>query len=306
MPEGDPPSPYLFNLFMDSYIKNMNVTVSRGLSTVFVKDVLLLARSLLDMQCLLSRSKTWADEVKMVGATQKSCGLKTTDILFLGEEHIPNKNEDMYLCVSLGPKAVTDARLVKRIQCATNILKRIRTTTSRWRLSVRQRRGFVKTFVRSVCNYILYVQPMPNSILESARTLERQCASYVLDAKVPAKDTERALALACLLPIQARRKRNQAVSKFHQRAISETACWRNLDNWRLISEYDTIKPFITNSDHLPSQDELPKWTTVQLDKMHEHLQASNNMKRRIPTGKKLAPVFTSEVSTLAERKATMW
>lgn len=41
MPQGDPPSPLLFNLFMDDYIMTTNVTVSRGLAILFVDDVLL-------------------------------------------------------------------------------------------------------------------------------------------------------------------------------------------------------------------------------------------------------------------------
>lgn len=87
---------------------------------------------MLDMQRLLTRSKTWADDATMVWATKKSCGLQLPGILLLGEERLPNKSEDVYLGVSLGPKGVTDSRLVERIQCATKVLNRIRTTTSRW------------------------------------------------------------------------------------------------------------------------------------------------------------------------------
>lgn len=71
MPQGDPPSPYIFNLFMDDYIRMINVKVSRGLATLFVDDVLILARSLLDMQRLLLRSKAWSDRVGMVLGDEK-------------------------------------------------------------------------------------------------------------------------------------------------------------------------------------------------------------------------------------------
>lgn len=40
--QGDPPSPYLFNIFMDGYIREMNLEVSKGLATLFLDDVLLL------------------------------------------------------------------------------------------------------------------------------------------------------------------------------------------------------------------------------------------------------------------------
>lgn len=81
MPQGDAPSPYLFNIFMDEYIREINREVSKGLDTLFVDDVFLLARSLLDMQRLLFRSKAWAHKFNITWAIHKSCGLQLPGIV---------------------------------------------------------------------------------------------------------------------------------------------------------------------------------------------------------------------------------
>lgn len=71
MPEGAPPSPFLFNLFMDGFSKPMNTDVSRRMATLLVNDLLLLARCLIDMQRLFCRSKSWAEDVQMTWALHK-------------------------------------------------------------------------------------------------------------------------------------------------------------------------------------------------------------------------------------------
>lgn len=53
--EGDLPSPLLFNLFMDDYIRVINTAMSKRLVKLVLHDVLLLARSMLDMQRVVSR-----------------------------------------------------------------------------------------------------------------------------------------------------------------------------------------------------------------------------------------------------------
>lgn len=89
MPQGDAPSPLLFNLFMDDYLRTINVKISRRLATLFVDNVLLLARPLLDMQRMLTSSKKWADKVGMESATHKSCGLQLPGVLLLGGKGPP-------------------------------------------------------------------------------------------------------------------------------------------------------------------------------------------------------------------------
>lgn len=127
--------------------------------------------------------------------------------------------------MSIGPRGVTDWMLLDRINSALTTLMRLQQVTASWSLSVRQRRGFVKTFVISVCDYLSYQQPMTSAGIKGSGELERQCASYILAVSVRKHWTARSLAIARILPPQDRRRRHliKAVSKFCQPAVAETA-----------------------------------------------------------------------------------
>lgn len=53
IPQGDPPSPQIFNVFMDTLIQRVNIHPSRGIASMFVDDVLLLAQARQEMQELV-------------------------------------------------------------------------------------------------------------------------------------------------------------------------------------------------------------------------------------------------------------
>lgn len=71
MPQGDDPSVYLFNIFMDDFIHAMNTAPSRGLVMLLLDDVLLLAKTMTDIKRLVIRSERWADKAQMQRATDK-------------------------------------------------------------------------------------------------------------------------------------------------------------------------------------------------------------------------------------------
>lgn len=56
--QGDPPSPVLFNIFMDEYLRLTN-TVPTALAFCIAHDVALLARSHSNLQRVLDISTTW-------------------------------------------------------------------------------------------------------------------------------------------------------------------------------------------------------------------------------------------------------
>lgn len=63
--QGDAPSPYLFNVFMDDFLITINTKTSRAIASFFVGDVLLLVRALIEMQQTLHKAATWATKVQM-------------------------------------------------------------------------------------------------------------------------------------------------------------------------------------------------------------------------------------------------
>lgn len=149
---------------------------------------------------------------------------------------------------------------------------------------------------------------MTKNVLDAASELDRQCASYILAMNMPKNDTGRALALVRMLPMLERRRRHliKAISKFRQRSISEAVLSRDIDNWQVMSTYNTIRPFVIKHRPPASQEELATWKKEHLDRLYnEYWEGINAMKRKLPTGIKLPPIFTSGRSTLTERKASM-
>lgn len=309
VPQGCPPSPTLFNIFMDTYIKHMNTAPDRSLVTLFADDVKLLARTLANMQTALDMSTSWADEHGMEWSVQKSCiiGLRTS--MKLNGQQLQQKEEDIYLGVSMGPRGVTDTKLLQRLHAATNMLATLRRVTRTWKTTLRQRRALVKTYVLSIVDYLLYLQPMTSAVKHKAEQLENQCLTYVLATRVRQHQQKRASFLARLAPIQTRRNCHliSAVQKFYSRSISARASNRDKMNWQIMKSYGTIAPFV-KSCNLPDEgDALPDWKRNQVSKaMQGAWENTNNFVRKIPSGKSIPPVFREKIGHHLEKKAVYW
>lgn len=66
VPQGDPASPALFNMFMDVYLQQTNQVPSKGLAICFADDVLLLAKDTTSLKSLLDTSTAWENRYGMV------------------------------------------------------------------------------------------------------------------------------------------------------------------------------------------------------------------------------------------------
>lgn len=77
----------------------------------------------------------------------------------------------------------------------------------------------------------------------------------------------------------------KVVSKFRQRAISEAALFRDVDHWQVMSKYDTIGPFFKKHCLQVSEEKPEIWATGRLYRFYdEYWEATNTMKRKLPTG----------------------
>ena len=310
IPQGDPPSALLFNIFMDRYLHRINhICPSRGIATAFVDDVALLSKRIPTLQILLNQSVIWASENEMEWSILKSTLLSLTENVLMYNQIVPTSQQDVYLGVSISRHGVTDTSLISRLKRAQSSLARLRRITHSLKTTVRQRRIFVLTFVFSIVDYVLYLQPLTPEVLTISRSLELSTASFILGCSVPQAQSDRGLAIARITPIRWRRHRHmvRAVFKFFKAAHTRTAGYREKANWKTLKQYYTIRPLLTRSPlTLENQSQwycnnLKTESAMMWPRANRHL-------RKIPMSNpsRLPPVYTEGLPSHLEPKASLW
>lgn len=272
MPHGDlTPQTILFQNFINDYLTTINIHPCRVIANLFVDDVLLLPRILIDMQRLLDKSEKSTTKSQMEWAITQSCGLKLQVLVQLMGQPLPDKLEEVYMGGSVNPKGVTDTKLVERLEGALSLLATLRDVTWRWKLTVRQRRPFVKTFIISKCDYLLYMQLMTTKVESLAAEPDVKCASYKLGVRVKSHTRERALVISRPLYLLARRKRHfiKLISRLHGRATSDNASERDLENCNVLSQFDTICSFIKLRKPPDNDSEIATWANDEFENIHQ-------------------------------------
>lgn len=309
VPQGDATSPHLFNIFMDSFLSQVNVNPRQGIASLFVDDVLVLARNRECMQHTINSATSWSDEHRMTWTIEKSFSISLPFQVQLHNAPLTDAAEVTYLGVSLGPDGLTDDKLLQRIYKAQQILGKITRVTGRWNTYLRQRRMFVKTFVFSVTDYMLPLQPLTESVKKSAAELERKCLQFILGVPISTKQTKRATRLARMLPLESRRRRHtvKLVHKYYGNAISDKPTPRHVDNWANISRYATVASFIRQTKLPQDKEDLDEWKNLRLRSINANVwDEKDHHVRKIPAGQKLPHVYRDNVSAASERKATQW
>lgn len=159
------------------------------------------------MQRLLLRLGKWADNVSMPWSINKSCGIALFGSLLRNGQLLTDKCGEVYLGFLIRSKGTTDGKLTSTH--ARYVIIRLRRLTHRWKLSAKQQWGFVKTFMLSICDYLLYLQPIAEKVSKMATELEHQCAEYILGVNISPRTISRALSIVLLLQCQ-RTQRNSA------------------------------------------------------------------------------------------------
>lgn len=90
---------------------------------------------------------------------------------------------------------------------------------------ISQKRNFVKIFVFSVCDFLLYLQKRTDKVVILGRKLQRRCAMYVLRINIAIGSVPRAFSIYRLLLMLARRKlhRIKTIEKIIHRAMASDA-----------------------------------------------------------------------------------
>lgn len=93
VPHGDPPSSFLFSIFMDQYLRQVNTKQRKAMASLFFDDVLGLAKIATDLQAFLNNSHAWAHEYNMVLSFEKSCGSNIASDTRMNKQKLNCRNE---------------------------------------------------------------------------------------------------------------------------------------------------------------------------------------------------------------------
>lgn len=129
VPQGDPTSPQLFAIFMDSFLEVANERPWQSLASLFVDDVLTLARPSDNLQQLLDIAHQRAIDRDIVWNIAKSCGLNLPQTHKVNGSLLPDAVKATYLGVTLTSQGVAGSKLIDRLTAARVLLFKLTRTT---------------------------------------------------------------------------------------------------------------------------------------------------------------------------------
>ena len=310
VPQGDPPSALVFLIFMNSFLLRLNIPPSiDGTASAFVDDAILFARTAHALQNLLDAAHNWSAAHKMKWAIPK-CLLICDDNhgLHLNSNPLSTASEAPYLGVAINHTGVTDKSLLDRIRKAHITLSIIIDATKSLRHSARQRRLIIKTFVFSIMDYILYLQPITPAVLKAATALESRACSFILGYNAPTGNHTKAITLCRILPLKARRRIHllNAIAKFQAAASLPSAQPRDTRNWSNLRSVGTVAALLRKS---PVTAPISSW--LQLNKtctMEGVWQNPRSAARQIPLKPlhALPPILRNQITRQTQLQSIRW
>lgn len=321
VPQGDPLSPTLFNIFMDGFLELLN-TIPRSLSSCFADDVLLLAESSAVLQSQLTQCTHWAFTHGMKWNPSKSFILGHTRrrLLFLDEHPLPFAEVILYLGFSFDHTGLSHHKLLARITSARTSLRHLRRLTAAVPLPLSLRHQIIRSKVLPLCDYCLPLQPWNTEVSSLERQLELESLSWILDTKITPRTLERARLLIRTPSMQVRRN-IQTVSlaaRFHSRYRDPTAPpdalrreekQRSQRAWIVIKDFLPL-PTILQDTVLPTlQEDVPHFIASSKEILLTECFAQGNIGRRrvIPLTKNHLPLLSSTMlSRQAIHEGILW
>ena len=323
VPQGDPFSPFLFNMFMDTYIEfTTTIPNSMGHPTCFADDVFLQARDEPALQSLLDKSTEWAEENGMTWNPQKShlLGQMTQEINLTGSP-LQSQSEIVYLGISLSESGTTDTQLLKRLKQAQISVKTLTTVLRHTAIDVRQRRSIIFSFLLSLFEYLLLLQPLTNEVRDRFHKIEdsylRWCLEGVRIHTTLQRDKARLLLNLPSLDFRIQSQAYNLISKH----VSLTRSPPSDDSPISLNHkqrfelcWDILKNHPAISDCIPLEDtrlnQAPwAWKQAQIEYLVnlQFTKVNQNISRKLPTHHRVHPLLVSDAfSRNARRTAILY
>lgn len=191
----------------------------------------------------------------------------------------------------------------------------------RGHLSLQQKSAIVKSFILPMFDYVLYLQPLAETVHTAVNALERCYLNWILNVKFDVRGrTERPRLLAGIPSLQVRRALQacSVLAKFKKLEISSNKPFQTDTNrraqscYRILSEYATLQPH-SHALRLPNSlvavTERHKQAIQSI--LEEEIRKANfRHKRMIPSTVSISragPVYeTVDISRKAKHVATLW
>lgn len=208
VPQGDPASPTLYNIFMDTFLEAVNQTPCPDSDTpaiCYADDVLLASRSAEGLQALLDTATKWAQDHFMTWATHKSFIIAPENtILSLDAKPLQVVTTTTYLGSSISTLGITDKAILDRIKACTI---KLRTWQRRESVSLRLHRAtklaLVTKFLLPAVDFGIHVAEISPETRHAATDLERKAMQWI--TTTTARNTVRAHAITRVPPFMLRR-----------------------------------------------------------------------------------------------------
>lgn len=207
VPQGDPTSTTLFNLFFDALAARVLDTTETFYNAkvgivMFADDVKLKAKTQRDLQGTLDESTKWAAENDMTWSTKKCYTLETNQAeaysYQISGEQIQPTPSMQYLGITMDGKRVQDASTIKRCKIAMGKLRDLEKIGMK-DLPPARRLIVCKTLILPIAEYAIDITPQTKNSEEQYDRLHHAIVQSVL-GKVPYAGVARARKLCKLLP----------------------------------------------------------------------------------------------------------
>lgn len=326
VPQGDPLSPSLYNIFMDTFMERYNSvgqSISKTPAQCYADDVILSALTAPGLQILLDIASQWSSHTHMTWSIAKCHALSLPANKFsISNSAMETVKEASYLGSSLTTIGLGEASAMKRFKSATNkLFEWIRRERETITLRRNTKSMLVLRFLLPAVDFGTHLLVPSPLLTQTAVSFERKCIRWILrnhDAtnltrlrsitRFPGFDTRRTIHLYTRLV----RTWDKAISRYWTPGIHPNAQKLSRDHYELLRLQPGTESLWKSVPRLPSIQSSTPNTARALQKVRSfkrkqltNIWEAGNLrnKRKLPTRCAILPCTTASdpASFLADK-----
>lgn len=319
VPTGDPLSPTLYNIFMDTFLERIDKLHNIDSDTpaiCFADDVLLASKSKDSMQQLLTSCQEWGQEYHMTWSVPKCFILCVERSPFhLSNQEVQHTKETTYLGFNLTNSGITDRTIIQRsVKSISQLAKWKRIEMKTLRLPRDSKLHLATAVLLPAAEYGLHLCNISSESRMKHTTLIKNITQWILPHCGTAK-IKLGQAILRLGDVYTRRKMLQItrLARIHDQVIhiSNDQSTPLQTRHRMLTLHRIMMnhPPISNTAqeiHIPVRPNTiigeAKIKKMKNKVMSQYLtERAKNQRRKIPTAHKQIPAYTINNITIRER-----